>query len=165
MPWLRALTDRNPTLPSNHPSVVTVWVLLTVLFSAIVFAFFSTALQGRTIFAVISAAGTLLVNRLSAAVFACCVARGNHIRRPRLLLALDLVYTVTLGAAAGLTAGFVRFVLGVVWLMFKMTLLSRPILPNAAAAFDSGFVAHAGMMKAAFAARLDRGSSPTEPDA
>ena len=140
------------------------WVLLTALFSGIVFAFYSSVTGPSTIVTVISASMTWLVNRLSVALFACFVARGNHIRRPRLLLLLDLVYTVTLGAAAGLTAGFVRFVFGVVWLRFKMTLLSRPIVPNAAATFDAGFLAHAGMMKASFAWRLDRGSRPTEPD-
>ena len=143
-------------------NIVTVWVLLTCLFTGIIFAFSSTLLGFRTLVAAVTAALTWIFNKFSVAIFGRCVANGNRIRRPRLLLLLDLVHTVTIGAAAGLTAGFVRFLIGVVWLMFKMTLLSRPIIPNTIASYDAGFVAHAGMMKAAFAGKLDPHSHPRE---
>ena len=153
-------------LPTLACSIVTVWVLLTCLFTGIIFAVFisSTLLWTSTIVAAVVAAISLLVNRLSIALFSWCVARGNKVRHARLLLLLDLIYTATFGAFAGLTSGIARFVLGVVWLMLKMTLLSRPIVPNAVASWDAGFVAYGGMMKSAFAWRLDHGSSPTEPE-
>ena len=79
------------------------------------------------------------------------------------MLLMDTILTMTLGVAAGLTTGTARFAMGVVALVFRLTLLARPVLPGALATFDSGFVAYAGMTKAAWAARLHPGSQPFEP--
>jgi hypothetical protein len=100
--------------------------------------------------------------RLIAIVLARFVARGNQIARPRLLLLVDLALSITLGALVGVTAGIVRFALGCAGLVFQLTVLARPVLPGPFAGFDAGYMAHAGMVKAAWAGRLHPGSAPSE---
>jgi hypothetical protein len=106
-----------------------------------------------------------LVNRGLIRLIGCCAVRGNRVLRPRALLFADLFLSVTLGAVAGLTAGFTRFLMGVVWLVFRMTLLARPVLPRPLAGYDAGFAAYGGMLKCAWAWRLHPQSAPIEPAA
>lgn len=143
-------------------NLVTVWLLLACVGTAVVFAFISDALAAWVTWTVALGVLTWLGNAAIAAAFARCVASGNHVLHPRLLLLLDLGFSVSLGAVAGLTAGLARFFVGLLWLICRMTLLARPLVPPAAAGLDAGFVAHAGMLKAAFAWRLDPHSRPTE---
>jgi hypothetical protein len=144
-------------------NIVTVWALLTILFGLILFAFFSDALSSTSITALATALGTYAYTWVLGWCIRRCVADGNSVKRPRVLLLLDLFLSITLGALAGVTSGFIRFLLGTVWLMFSMTLLGRPVLPGALATFDSGFLAYAGMLKGSWAWALHPGSWPTEP--
>ena len=145
-------------------SIATVWLLLTLVFSGVAFIFIDEYMQRWAIVTVAVSSLTWLSNRLLGALLTCCVARGNTVQRPRILLLCDLVLSLTLGASAGLTTGIVRFAMGVVWLMFKMTLLARPLLPASAARYDPGFMSYGGMMKTSWAWKLSPHSHPTETD-
>jgi hypothetical protein len=143
-------------------NIMTVWVLTSIIASGVVFFCTSSATRAmavRTIFGLIS---SLIWNRLSGWLYARNVAEGNVARSGYAVVMVDFVLSATTGVATGLTAGIVRFFLGIAHLLFCMTMLNKPILPRQFALLDSGFVAHAGMMKAAWAWELDTEASPRQ---
>lgn len=153
----------DPSHAALSCSIITSWVLLTALFGAVIFLFVSDLTHEWAMGLVYVFVGSWIYNKLLAFAFRSCVARGNSVLRPRVLLLADLIFSMTLGAAAGLTAGVVRFMFGMVALIFRLTLLARPILPGFLATYDSGFMSYAGMTKASWAGRLSPGSEPEEP--
>ena len=143
-------------------NLVTAWFILSLVFAGLIFFCLSSLTQGYAIGVAITIGVSFAFTRLAALLVACFVARGNRVMRPRLLLLVDLALSITLGAAVGVTAGVVRFVLGCVGLIFRLTVLARPVLPGPFAGLDAGYMAHAGMVKAAWAGRLHPGSAPSE---
>lgn len=143
-------------------NIFTVWALTTVVFTIVVFYFTSTATSSSGLRTLIGFIISYLWNRFSSFLYSRNVAVGNKARDGYLLVLLDFVLSATTGVATGVTAGVVRFALGILHLLFKMTMLNKPILPYRFATYDSGFVAHAGMMKAAWAWTLDPESSPKQ---
>ena len=129
------------------------------IYTVIIFGFTSSVALPFTIGAIINTVLAMIYQRIQGALIGCCVARGNRIFRPKALITLDLLLSTTLGAWSGLFSGAVRFGLGVFVLLFRMTLLSRPVVPQRVGSLDSGFAAYNGMLKASFAAELDQTSS------
>lgn len=144
-------------------NIITAWALLTVLFGAILFFLFSGYFEEYALTTGLTLLLSTVYMRVLSWLLGLCVARNNSVMRPRLLLLCDLALTLTLGAAVGITVGIARFLMGVVVLVFRLTVLARPVLPSALASFDSGYVAYAGIVKSAWAARLSPGSAPVEP--
>ena len=143
-------------------NIFTVWGLTTVVFTIVIFYFTSNATMRSGVSTLVGFVMSLLWNRFSLFLYTRNVADRNKARDGYFLVLLDFVLSATTGVATGVTAGVVRFVLGILHLLFKMTLLNKPILPYRFATYDSGFVAHAGMMKAAWAWALDPESSPRQ---
>ncbi len=141
---------------------MTVWVLTTIVVSLTVFFFTSSATSALAFNTIFGLIGSLIWNRISGCIYARYVAEGNIARSGYAVIMVDFILSATTGIATGLTAGIVRFFLGIAHLLFCMTMLNKPILPQQFALFDSGFVAHAGMMKAAWAWELDTEASPRQ---
>lgn len=136
-------------------NLVTIWALVTLMFTTIVFYFTSNATRTYGITTAIVFVFNWVYAFCFSRLYACCIARGTRIFHPRALLTMDLFMTVTLGVASGVTSGLVRFVLGVVRLLVEMTMLNRPLVPPPFATLDSGFQAYGGMVMAAWAAEID----------
>jgi hypothetical protein len=90
------------------------------------------------------------------------VTAGPTVLRPRLLVFMDFWLATSFGAAAGLTSGVARFVVGVAHVLTRLTVLSRPIVPAQYAYYDGGFLAYGGMLRAAFATALDEKNVPDD---
>lgn len=69
----------------------------------------------------------------------------EQLKRPRLFLLLDFVYSVTVGAAVGVSQALVRIFVIMVWSMVAATQLDRPMYPHGLR--DPGFSAHGSMVK------------------
>jgi len=131
-------------------NLLTVFALTALVLTALIFFVTSRETRGSAFGAAATFAVSFLYDRFVGALFARFVAvDGGAVARPRLLALADFFLAVTLGAASGLTAGLVRFVLGVLKLLYDMTLLARPLAPAPFASLDGGFMAYGAMMKAA----------------
>jgi hypothetical protein len=85
----------------------------------------------------------------------CCIARGSLIFMPRLFTWVDLTITSTVTVFVGPATGAARIAFSVFWGLLACADLSSPVLPGFAQAFDSGFNAYGGMLKAIFAWTID----------
>lgn len=141
-------------------NLITVWALVSMMLTALVFYSTSRLTRAWAINTLITFVVAWVYSWIVGRLYACCVARGTRILHPRVFLFADLFFTITLGAAAGITSGVVRFVYGVIRLLFQMTILQKSLLPRAFATLDSGFEAYGGMVMAAWAAEIDPQSAP-----
>ena len=143
-------------------NIMTVWLLTTVIVGFVIFFFTSTATAALALNTIFALLVSVIWNRISACLYRRYVADGNVARSGYAVILIDFILSATTGIATGLSAGLVRFFLGIAHLLFCMTMLNKPILPRQFALYDSGFVAHAGMMKAAWAWELDPEALPRQ---
>jgi hypothetical protein len=128
---------------------ITVFAFVALILTSAVFFFTSTLTRASAVSASVVFLVSAIYDRVVGYFYARFIARDDGtLVRPRLLSLVDFVLATTLGATSGLTSGLLRFVLGVLKLLFDMTLLSQPLVP-ALASLDGGFVAYGSMLQAA----------------
>ena len=135
-------------------NVLTAFAFVSGLLSGVTFFLSSRITRSAAIYSIAALVFSALYAYLVRVAYRRWVVSGVKVLRPRLFVFLDFFLSTSAGAAAGFSAGVVRFVFGTLHVLYRMTVLSRPILPDAFAAYDSGFVAYGSMIRAALAAEL-----------
>ena len=80
---------------------------------------------------------------------------GPFVLAPRVLLAIDLLLSATVGAALGVVDAFTRIILGLLWGVLRTVVMHEPVVPMALAALDRPYMAYGGMMKMAHVELFD----------
>ena len=141
---------------SYTSNLVTVSLLLGIVFTGVGFIILFAPLRDWVFqFFVLPLLAGEVAYYLLFYLLQCCVARGYLILMPRLFTWVDLIITSTVTVFVGPATGVARVLFAVVWSLLACSNLSFPVLPGWAVAFDSGFNAYGGMLKAIFAWTLD----------
>jgi len=82
--------------------------------------------------------------------FLCLLTRwmdGSNVLTPRLFLLTDTVLSFTVGPILALADAFTRVVIGVVWGLLKISVLSEPVVPLLTSGFDRAFMSYGGTLR------------------